>query len=319
MGSLCLCKEPSVRECEPIRLSVEVMSAISLECSIHTIVMLKCTSRLWNEVLDYKLIYKKILDHTHFFVDKPFDLSYKHYFSFVRDQFFHTSHARFLYHCARKEDVLDRFKTFCEEKELDLRYTQWMRLPPMDKLNRVPHLKDEILRYDKKCEECTLPKILSMRHFVAYYGDFWLKNVRYVDYSGVYYRDYVDYIDWDSFTSGEHVFRGLSNGDRPFFSLRFVDDLSKEKYAVTCFQRAMQKGVKMKGYKVTSFAGIDEHIYFGSSCRHLNITTGCISLNCNARELLLFKMLLTLGEAHLVINGKPVHFRRYLGDNNESI
>ena len=316
MGSLCLCKEP-------IRLSVEVMSTISLECSIHTIVTLKRTSRLWNEVLDYKLIYKKILDHTHFFVDKPFGLSYKRYFSFVRDQFFHTDHAIFLYHCARKEDVLDRFKTYCEEKDLDLRYTQWINLPPLDKLNRVPHLKDEILRYHRKCEECTLSKILTMRYFVEYYGDFWLKNVRYADYSSVYYRDYVDYIDWDSFKSGEHVFRGLANGDRPFFSLRFVDDLSKKTYVVTCFQRLTQKKVKVKGYEVTSITG--NRIYFGKSHRDLNITPGCISLHCNPRELLLFKMLLTFGEAHLVINGKPVHLRRYMGfkthmgDNNESI
>ncbi len=311
MGSLCLCKQPSVRIREPIRLSVEVMSAISLECSIHTIVVLKRTSRLWNEVLDYKWIYKKILDHTHFFVDKPFGLSYKRYFSFVRDQFFHTDHAIFLYHCARKEDVLDRFKTYYEERGLDLRYTQWIGLPPMDKMNRVPHLKDEILRYHRKCEECTHTKILSMYHFVAYYGDFWLKNVRYVDYSGIYHRDYVDYINWHSFPSGKHVFRGLSNGDRPFFSLRFVDDLSKEKYVVTCFQRSTKK--RVKGYTVTSFVGMDERIYFGSSCPDFNITSGCISLNYNARELLLFKMLLTFGEARLVINGKPVHLRRYMG------
>lgn len=318
MGSLCLCKEPPVHIREPIRLSVEVMSTISLECSIRTIITLKRTSRLWNEVLDYKRVYKKILDHTHFFVDKPFGLSYKHYFSLVRDHFFHTDYARFLYHCARKEDVLDRFKTCCEVKGLDVRYTQWIKLPPLDKLKRVPHLKDEILRYDKKCEECTLSKILTMRYFVEYYGDFWLKNVRYADYSSVYYRDYVDYIDWDSFKSGEHVFRGLANGDRPFFSLRFVDDLSKKTYVVTCFQRVTQK--KVKGYAVTNIKDMQgDRIYFGKTHRDLNITPGCISVRSNARELLLFKMLLVFGEALLLIDGKPVHLRRYLGDNNESI
>ena len=55
----------------PLWLNYDVMLAIGLECDISTIVKLKETCSLWADALESDVFYKKVVQKTYFFREKP--------------------------------------------------------------------------------------------------------------------------------------------------------------------------------------------------------------------------------------------------------
>jgi len=275
----------------PTHLAPDIMMDISILCDINTVFSLKQTSVSWLQIMDKERIWKKILDKSIVFDDKPEEMTYKAYAQIIREKFLYDEFSRVVYHSAMEKRFIRMFITrarLSSDRQKDFAYVHRYYIDT----GCLPYLRDiyeNAYRYNALVKECGY-KVMKTENLFTYFRDWSNDHVREVDYSNMPYTgigslDYPDHVSFHHFLdeNDEYLIRGILSGYRKFFAIRFYHHTGARSmpFVVILFERYSQ----------------DNRLAFGKRQSALNICTGIFSVNTNAPELLMMKKLMVFGKA----------------------